>query len=544
MPSIKDSRFGIAEHLAEQFSTNCSSICNQPNIDPSLKAACDTGSQAYCSTGSNIISSDCQTYLDRVIQTRSRVLQKELPAYSNPVGFSKSSTQSITDYYNALGDAASSYITSNIGNLSTSAEAIINIMNAEKGETTMLNKVANNVIASCISSTDASCVETPFIKKRVSESIVGKALEFANADLNSILQYIDSNQNHYQKFISLYDPIHSLIAAKLNIQSLVNPLLLKIRPTSQPIRIAMDNVFILEVKGSPIPLPLTIDPNFGYAVALDGITKLYDPNIRSIVDTLSKQSYADKDTLVMTIRYADSNNQARRVNPFTDPVSIAMVQAGIQLDIVNTLTKLGNELGVSKEDAYTAYYYGNYRETKVTDQQCIDYVNTKMPLTSDNVKDIKLLHPVNTKIMQKILLAMPSLKVLLNTFPAIKKAYKEIIADTISTDANGNTTIVQSPMCLQNPEMCKSICLELPEQCADDQTQRCQRPEYRYKDKFLNTESFDNEECCMANLWILILLAFIIIGGSFAVFKWLNKCSSRGYLPEQAIDQENNTPRR
>ena len=89
----------------EHFAGNCSTICDNPAISNELKTICDTGSQQYCTTGSNIYKPECKTYLTRVVGNAAADRTGKL--YANPIRIPISTdktktTQTAKDYYNAF----------------------------------------------------------------------------------------------------------------------------------------------------------------------------------------------------------------------------------------------------------------------------------------------------------------------------------------------------------------------------------------------------------------------------------------------------------
>ena len=511
--SLMDVRFGIAEHLAEQFSTNCSSLCTQPVSDPTLKAGCDTGSQSYCATGSNIVTGDCVSFLDRVIQTRAVATQKVTTPYSNPVSIPTSSKQTITDYYNALGNAANSYVSANIANLSSASVAsIVNIMNAEAGEKTMLNNISDNIITTCLSSSDANCGNVSWVQSRVSDTITAKATTLAKSDLPTILAYIKSNITHYQKYANLYGPIHKLIINNLTLSLFTDVTLLAIRNKSSDVRTAMDLMYINAVAGTTLA-SIPVDSTGKYAVDVSNSVKLYDSTMRAIYSTFLSASTTDN--LVILVQSADAKNNARIANPFTDALCLAMKAAQLTLPLEQTLITLATQTGISKENAFIPYYYGSVATAAVTDQVCVDYVNKQMKLGNVNLLNPTTLNTYDAAIINKIMKSGTYASIL-QIFTALQAPMKLLMADTVAADG----TITASALCQSSPDQCKEVCSKFPDMCVQDQAQKCQLPNYRYSDKFESRESFGSDEDSNMYGWLLFIIFCIFIGGG-AWLKWI-----------------------
>ena len=516
MPSSMDSRFGIAEHLAEQFSSNCSSICAQPVSDPTLKAGCDSGSQSYCATGSsNIATSDCVTYLDRVIQTRAVATQKVTTPYANSVSIPTTSKQTITDYYNALGSAANSYVTANIANLSSASVAsIVNIMKAEASETTMLNQISDNIISTCLSSTDANCGNVDWVQSRVSDTITAKASTLTTADLPTILAYIKTNKAHFQKYSNLYGPIYKLIINTLTLSLFNDNTLVAIRQQSPDVRTAMDLMYINTVAGTTLT-SIPVDSTGKYAVDISNFVKLYDATMRAIYTTFLAASTTDN--LVVLIQSADAKNTARIANPFTDALCLAMKAAGLTLPLEQTLITFATQTGITKENAFIPFYYGTVATSSVTDQVCVDYVNNQMKLNNVNLLNPTTLNTYDAAIINKVMKS-GTYATILQTFTALQAPMKLLMADTVAADG----TITASALCQSSPDQCKEVCSKLPNMCIQDQAQRCQLPNYRYSDTFKSRESFGGDEDSNMYCWLLLLIFCIFIGGGVWL-KWIQR---------------------
>lgn len=532
MPSLKDSRFGIAEHLAEQFSSNCNSACQQENIDPSLKAACDSGSQSYCIK--NITANECQVHLDRVIQTRARVEQKEMSPYANPINIPKTSSQTVTDYYNALGDAASTYITSNLKTLSPeTASSILTIMQAEEGEKTMFNKITSDVMSSCVNSKDSTCKSNDIVIKVVDKAIGVKYKEFKDANINAVIDYIYENIEQFKHFSSYYDPLVSLINDKMDLNSLSNPKLISLRAVSPKINQIYFMKYITEV--SPEKQNVSVED-----LDLSRQIRLYDPFLRSVYQTLLTLPFQHKDILVVKIKQADARNKELIFSPF-EPIYEVLVQNGLKPSVDSLLKNTASQLNLSEEDARLAFYYAYDNNANIFDQKGVEIIN-KLNFDGLFVQREREIHPIILYIFSKIKQSKIPPESYLKTFHVLQKPFKSLFNDTITTDAKGVVSITHSEMCKRDPEQCKSFCLSIPEMCIDDQIQRCQLPDYRYQADSQSKESF-NDKCSSETMWWILILTIIIFGGSMIFFtrrfKYGSKISSLQHETDTELNNVN-----
>ncbi len=488
-PSIINPRFGFVEH----FSADCSSVCTQPNIDPSVKAACDTGSQSYCSTSDKISSTECKPYLDRVIRTRAA--QKTNTQYANSVNIPTSINKTITDYYNALGDAADGYLKANINNLSAaSVTDVMNIINAEQGtDRSMALRVTDNAIAQCVTS-NAACEDVKWITDRITDNINTLAIKFTNASLNDILSYISNNLAHYTKFQAFYKSINNLIISKLTIDGLNSPTLITVRNKSIDIRNAVDLFVVNYVLGNTLAAIPTTSVG-AYDIDISGKPNLYNLNIRGLYKAISTASNGAVDNLATLITNADiaNKNRCTLVDVNTDNVCIAMRATG-ETDLVNAIQNTDSAFCMASS-------------ANIVQDRCVAYVNTNSNnATFDSSKAYNLVMSAATK-------ADGSLdKTILDKYPGIKPWLTGKTTDTIQTNSStGEKTIL--PVCGTanglSIDQCKKVCEVYPDLCAQDQIQKCQLPKYRY-----STENFSekNENDSLWFLWLLLIIIVTLIG--------------------------------
>ncbi|KAG3194373.1 hypothetical protein PC128_g9433 [Phytophthora cactorum] len=92
-------------------------------------------------------------------------------------------------------------------------------------------------------------------------------------------------------------------------------------------------------------------------------------------------------------------------------------------------------------------------------------------------------------------------------------------ADKISTDANGNKTIISACATADglSRDQCEQLCQIYPDLCANDQINKCQMSMYRYSKEGLENnadiEYEEEEECGCAYeilLWVMLLVFAIL----------------------------------
>ncbi|KAG6949377.1 hypothetical protein JG687_00014904 [Phytophthora cactorum] len=131
--------------IVEHYSAPCATVCAS-TTDDLVKAACDTGAKAYCSSANTILSDQCREYTNRVIGT------KKNSAFSGKVFLATNSNKTIVDYYNALSDAG---LTAIQGAIVTNPSLEHPFMQ----DSTFKAKVGKSVMADCASTrlTNPTC---------------------------------------------------------------------------------------------------------------------------------------------------------------------------------------------------------------------------------------------------------------------------------------------------------------------------------------------------------------------------------------------------
>lgn len=512
---MTSSEKSITQQLLEKFSVPCGPICSKKGLSKDLQGSCDTGSQLYCASSKNITSKECQTYLGRVIGTNSG--QKESPTFT-PVAIPNTSKQTITDYYNALGDAADSYVKSNINTLSTDSVAgLMNIIGAEQGKKTMFNKVADNAIDTCASLDNIKCDNISWIKARVSETIATQAATFAQADVSTILQYVLANKNHYMKFMPYYGPIHNILLSKIKSSDLSNPTLIGMRFSSPEFLNSLDLLVLKKLTMSEMAtIPLNADGS--YNVDITNNPKLYDSDIRAFYKAILNKSSTDKLAALITSADAvNKNTDDFKSSKCSTELCAAMKATGDtnlmppMAVAASTLKNMGTLL--AKAFAPDPAKSCGTAPLPWTNESCISYVN--------GLTDSKQQSSAFEKILAAAAKSDGSYdKTVLDKYKGLQPWLVKTTADVVSTDSQGNTVITSAcggKDSLLTTDQCTQLCNIYPDICTNDQIQRCSLSNYRYEtEKFNSRENYhdcnyNDEGASYEWMWIAFFVFIIVL---------------------------------
>lgn len=496
--------------LMEGFSTSCTSACNQPNIDPSIRTACDIGSQAYCTVPTNVASKDCVTYLDRIVRTVNS--EKTGIQYSNKV--LPPSGITISNYNDALNATLNDYITSNVKNLQ--APETVNLISAVKTadpNSPTLSMMTKTAIDKCSAITGCD-PNVSWIKTEVATMDKDMASRAPASTLSQIITEIGTRAT-YWTYADLYTNLNNVIISKLSITSLTTDGLMKLRDSVSAIRQSIDLIvvsYILNKLITAIPLNASGE----YDIDISNQTKLYDQTIHSYYAMLLKSSRAQTDNLTKLIAKTDAMNKERckKVNPTVDPVCVSM-RLTAEPDLVTAI-----------DAALPAYCLDG---PKVLDPNCITHFNKI--IVTDPTFD-------RTNIYKSVLGAALLSKdnkydtTIVGKYDGIQTWIKSQTADKVTTDINGQTII--TPICGTadglSVDECNRVCATYPEYCAADQVQKCKLPKYRYA-----TEGFcDNDEQDSLGMWLAILLTIIAIA---VACNYLLPCMKEGQVSQSRMSQ-------
>ena len=493
MKSSINTSFPVIEHLTEGFSVGCLSVCGDPSADPSVRAACDLGSQTYCKTD-KISTAECAPYLDRIFATKSGA------SVAIPIPAS-----SINPYYADLKQYAISVATAD--NVVLSSTNVSNLITALKAEPSkeMYNAVVDAVIAKCATSADTACLSISWITDRVTETVKANAAAWGSLATTAILANVQANWNHYSKFVSLYNPIHDLITKKGISDVLTNTTLIGMREKSSYFQNVIDLFIINSLLKTPLTtIPLTAAGN--YNVDLSKIPAVYNTLYRPFYLALKNRPNAASDKLVVVFAVADEVNMKRvpTVDPKTDSVCVAMKATGEAAFV----KLIDDAIAKAEADAKAARCL---LPANVGTTECITYINAMSNISDDTYRLVLqgAIKPDGTMD-----------KAILDKYPGLKPWLLKNTADKIVIDANGNTTIASTCAATTNltAAQCGQLCAIYPENCTADQVKRCSIPEYRYaKDGFKERMPDCDDSCDSSsdiNWWVVfifVLVAFVIL---------------------------------
>lgn len=460
-------RFGIVDHLLpEGFSGSCVDICSSSNTNPELRAACDVGSQAYCSTADKIASAECSPYVTRLIRTRAA--EKTSTPFADPVLIPPSANTTIANYYNALGDAANQYIAANITTISSaSVNGLMKIIQAEGGDMSMFSRVADTAIAGCASSSTLMCETVPWIKSRVDELVVEQVKALQAGSVDAVLTFITTNLKHFLTFEGSYSKLLDLLVSKMVVKDITKKEVIDLRRQSKSFRLAVDVLAINYICDSNLVRVLS-NADGDYLVDLSRKPKLYDATVSTFMSALASTPDAASDKLVKAYETATQANivYCTQVDPLVDPTCVAMRTSG-------------NSFLVSKMDDALAQYCAS--PSSASRDSCVKY----MTALTDPEKKSAALAMSYTAAVNADGTINPS--VLDKYGDQMKDWLKEKTADIVTTDASGNIVITAS--CGNDGNIpvsqCRQICDIYPQVCLEDQIRKAQLPQYRYaKDSF------------------------------------------------------------
>ncbi len=486
--------------LIEGFAATCPSVCDQPNIDSSIKTACDVGSQSYCTTQPNIGTPECINYADRLIRTIAA--EKTGIQYANKV--MPPSNTNTANYYNAILDSSTQYIMNNITN--SNAVKLIFALDTADPSFKHTNAIVRHILNSRPSLNELEKLE--WFTKRLDILDTAIVDEYKDAKFETLLNYMSQNVM-FQKYPNILWRTFDLLGRKIQLNDMLlqspnvnRNALLTLRSVSNRLRVAMDSLIISNITDGKISSAMD-NPTISnkYDTNLSGYPNLYSSQVRSYYNTLKNLSTSSTDKLVGTIAEADAVNKKRAftVNASTDSVCIAMRLTG-EPDLVQTI-----DLALSQFC---------YNSANVADPNCISSLN-KILVSGTSDDKVKIYRSVLDAAS-----ANTSGKLddnIVNQYNGMKDWIKAMTTDAVTKDAN-NKVINISSNC-GKPEgisidQCNRVCATYPEMCASDQIQKCQLPEYRYK----AIEGFSGE-CYDKNKWseqsiiwivLFILVAFIM----------------------------------
>lgn len=480
MKSI-NATFPVIEHLRESFSSDCVSACGDPSADPSLREACDLGSQSYCKSD-KISSTECNDYLARVFNTKAGVTIP-LPIAAG----------TINTYYAEL-KAHVIKIATDINDVATLRSAKMNnLLEALRKESSkeMYYEIVNSVIKKWRLKSETEWTTLPWIIERINAWIAGDLDVIKDRTAVQILEHIGDRMDLFTNFMPAWSGVIDTLLTKDLTTVYSNTTLLKMREVSSSFELAFD-LYVYNTFGYTkiTTLALTSD-KLQYNYAIKDNKEIYSASIRQLYSAL-KSRPARLDKLKILFEKADAENITRikTVNPSTDALCIAMKATG-EPELVKA---------INDEIAVRCTIPAN-----ISAPDCVSSINAMNPIPDSTYKII----------LQGSIKSDGTLdKTILDKYPGMKEWLVKNTADTVTIDANGNALI--SSTCSPNTNLtatqCNQLCKIYPETCNADQIKRCSVPGYRYRSTFANKEGLELEPKTEVDntWWILFILTILV----------------------------------
>lgn len=513
--------------MAEHFAGDCSSICSSPNLSSDMQAVCDTGSQQYCSVGSNVFTPNCKSYLTRV--TGSAAADRLGKVYANPIRFQKvpagQTAPTINDYYNQFQSAVTRVVQSlpADGIANNDIRDIVNIIktnNSNYASDPMYVSLFSRAINYCISapmvdanfcsesSATPSWVASEFAKyfadmatmiksdPAMTGSLVAKYSKNATSTPTKIAADLVAAQLAHQRLPKSLQPLDDLILNSLTKDDLLDPNLVLLRAVSPYLQTGVDTFVINLINGPKSGFTrerLSANPSM-YSVVLNNTAELYGTNVRTFLANLQSYAATNKitsDPMLTLVQMTDNANitTCSTGNPLTNPICAQVASA---TGAVNAAT-IANATIAFCSDA-----------KNVNSSACIAHINSNQKVYNMN--------DVNTKMLNYCLTTGQN-DAVCKPFSTITGSSQWLVnATKNSTDAKGVITSVCGTPGNLSKATCQSVCNVYPSLCEADIQQKCAIADNRYStntDFFAEKESFDPKSSDPMTIIIWIIIAIM-----------------------------------
>ena len=537
----------------EHFAGNCSSICDNPAISNELKTICDTGSQQYCTTGSNIYKPECKAYLTRVVGNAAA--DKTGKTYANPIRIPVSTdksipTQTAKDYYNALSLTMKSLPRDGASLTSTNTADLVKILKAndpaDYGSNPFYLKLTDDAFKYCATdanpnaafcsetATDKSWIALEFdnINKFFSMGLTNRQTIWTEFVKTQIIPKLNDYKLMFTRMPNTFKPLADLILGVLTKDDLIDPDLIKLRSLSPYIQSGVDT-FVINLINAPksgfARERLAGDAPM-YNVALTNNDNLYGTNFRTFLANLQKFNTDNKilsDPLITLVNTTDNANitTCSTGNPLANPMCAQ----------VATVTSSANATNILNA---TVAFCSDAKNVK--DPKCIDHINGNQTIYN--------LNDVNTKMLNYCLTTDGQNDTNCKPFSTLTGSDQWLLnATKNTTDAAGVTTTVCGTAGNLSKDVCQSVCTTYPSVCAADTQTKCSTGANRYStnvDFFEggNKENLDHpkngswEDWLVFIFWIIIYViaaaAALAVGaaGFFAIGNWFGHRKFNGSI--------------
>ncbi len=510
----------------ENFAGNCSSICNNPNINSDLKAVCDTGSHSYCTKDAvqNIINPNCQAYLSRVVGTNTAA--RAGLVYSNPIKFPTGSKMQIDNYYAEVKGAISKYGTQDESKLiSADTDVLVKMLRDNNPTYTSeleLQPLMNAATMYCqkAESNNAFCGENSpswFIDFRKSQIPI--ILESVSKLVSSatISTYTSSSYNNtrawHRKHPNMFKPIEDLLLSRLTKSDITNPMLPELRSYSNNLQTGIDTFIINLINGPKNGFTQErLEGALLYSVNIDNNSMLYDKDVTTYLNNLnayrSNNNITTTDPLLVLVANANSANM--QICASSNPLTTT---------ICKQMSSIGGANAESVKQS-TQIYCGN----NVNDPECINFINTNPTIFNTSDVNNKMLNYCLTHGMNDANC---------KPFSAISGSANWLKKNTSNiTSADGTVVAVCGTANGLAKDTCQKVCDTYPDLCIADIQKKCVLPANRYSS---NTDTFVGKDELQNSHLFWIVLIFICM-----VIAWrINKSYKYAY---QKVGDDDATP--
>lgn len=546
--------------MEEHFAGNCSTACdNNPNMNDTLKAVCDTGSQQYCTIGNNIFTKECKSYLTRV--TGNAAADRVNQTYSNPIKFSivdGKPNGTIADYYTNLSNAIlaqtsytdASKIPNLIGSDMKDIVDIIKTNNPNYATDPMYQNLISTALMYCSTTPNVDtnfCAETGNLSWGASEfgnminatitatknnkMITGSLVAYYSKQINpspaQLAKDLADAKLIHSRLPNTVKPIDNMILASLTQDDLLDPNLVLLRTVSPYLQTGIDTFVINLINGPKSSFTrerLGETPNM-YSVTLNGTSTLYGTNVRTFLNNLNTYNAANNittDPLVTLIQMTDNANitACTTGNPLSNPLCSQLAAVSSPA----TATTIANATVAFCSD-----------QKNVNSSSCITHINGNQKVY--NMNDI------NTKMLNYCISKDGQNDSACNPFSKINGSEQWLInATKNTTDTNGIITSVCGTVGNLSKDTCQSVCAVYPSLCANDLQQKCSIPANRYSS---NIDFFQGGSIpeYMSNyqyinmIWIILSIMAVVLA-IFCIKRYIIKHSSNTYPDYGVIHHE------
>lgn len=504
----------------EHFAGNCTTICSNPALSDELKTICDTGSQQYCTTGSNIYKPECKSYLARVVGNAAA--DKTGKTYVNPIKIPASTdktvpTQTAKDYYNALSISMVALPRDGPSITSIDTADLVKVLKTNDpdnyGSNEYYFKLINDAFNYCItdanpntafcseSATDKSwfALELNNFNKFISLGLTNRQTIWTKFVKTQIIPKLNDFRSIFTRYPTSFKPLADLILGVLTKDDLIDPDLIKVRSLSPYFQSGVDT-FVINLINAPKSgfarerlagdMPM-------YNVALTNNDNLYGTSFRTFLANLQKYNTDNKilsDPLITLVNTTDNANitTCSTGNPLANPMC-AQVATTIGGDNATTILNT------------TVAYCSDAKNVK--DPKCITHINGNQKVYN--------LNDVNTKMLNYCLTVDGQNDNNCKPFSALTGSDQWLLnATKNTTDASGVTTTVCGTAGNLSKDVCQSVCTTYPSVCTPDTQTKCSTGANRYStnvDFFEggNKENLDYPKNGSWEDWLIFILCII-----------------------------------